>query len=68
MRRYNHYVGTDAERLAGRARNRVTRIHIRDAESIDVLRPPGKNILHKLEEDFVETSRVVMLGAGWWTR
>jgi hypothetical protein len=68
MRRYNHYVGSHAERFAGRARNRVTRIHVGDAESIDVLRPSSKNILHKLEEDFIETSRVVMLRAGWWTR
>jgi hypothetical protein len=66
MRRYNHYVGPHAERFAGRARNRVARIHIGDAESFDVLRPSGKNILHKLEKDFVETSRVVKLGAGWW--
>jgi hypothetical protein len=32
-----------------------------------VLRPSGKNILHKLKEDFIKASRVVMLGAGWWT-
>jgi hypothetical protein len=68
MRGYNHYVGSHAERLAARARNCVTRIHVGDAESIDVLRPSGENIFYKLEEDFVETSRVVMLGAGWWTR
>jgi len=61
-------VGSHAERFAGRARNRVPRIHVGDAESIDVLRPSGKNILHKLKKDFVKTSRVVMLGAGWWTR
>jgi hypothetical protein len=68
VRSNDHDVRAHAKLLAGRARNRVTRIHVGNAKSIDVLRPPGKNILHKLKEDFVETSRVVMLGARWWTR
>jgi hypothetical protein len=68
MRRYHHYVGSYAKFLAVRARNRVTRIHVCNAKSIDVLRPSGKDILHKLKENSIETSRVVMLGAGWWTR
>jgi hypothetical protein len=68
MRRYHHYVGSHPERLAGGARNGVTRIHVGDAEPIDTLRPSGNYTLYKLKENTIETSRVVMLGAGRWTR
>ena len=68
MRRYQHNVGSHAKLTAGRARNRVTRIHVCNAKSIDVRRLSGKVILHKLKENPIETSRVVMLFAGWWTR
>jgi hypothetical protein len=68
MRRYQHNVGSHAKLPAGSARNRVTRIHVCNAESIDVRRPSGKVILHKLKENPIETSGVVMLFAGWWTR
>jgi hypothetical protein len=68
MRRYQHNVGSHAKLPAGRARNRVTRIHVCNAKSIDVRRPSGKVTLHKLKENPIETSRVVMPFAGWWTR
>jgi hypothetical protein len=68
MRRYQHNVGPHTKLPTGRARNRVTRIHVGNAESLDVLRPSRKNILYKLKEHLIETSRVVMLGAGGWTR
>ena len=68
MGRYQHDVGSNAKLPAGRARNRVPRIHVCNAKSIDVRRPSGKVILHKLKENSIETSRVVMLGAGWRTR
>ena len=61
MRRYQHNVGSHAKLPAGRARNRVARIHVCNAKSIDVRRPSGKVILHKLKENPIETSRVVML-------
>jgi hypothetical protein len=44
-----------------------TRIHVGDTESIDVRRPPGKNIGYELKENPIETSRIVMLGSGRWT-
>jgi hypothetical protein len=53
---------------AGRARHPLTHIHVGNAKSIDVLRPSGKAILYPLKENSIETSRVVLLGAGWWTR
>jgi hypothetical protein len=68
MRRYQHDVGSHAKLPAGRARNRVTRKHVCNAKSLNVLRPSGEDILHKPKENAIETSRVVMLGAGWWTR
>jgi hypothetical protein len=67
MRRYQHDVGAHAKLPACRAGNCVTRIHVRNAKSLDVLRPSRKDILYELKEHLVETSRVVMLGAGWWT-
>ena len=68
VRRYQHDVGSHAKRPAGRAWNRVTRKHVCNANSLGVLRPSGEDILYKLKEDLIETSRVVMLGSGWWTR
>jgi hypothetical protein len=68
MGSYHHNVGSHVKLPAGRARNPLTHIHVGNAESIDVLRPSGKSILHPLKESAIETSRVVMLGAGWWTR
>jgi hypothetical protein len=68
VRTDDHNVRAHTKGLAGCAWNRVTRVHVGNAKSLDVLRPSGENILHKLKEDFVETSWIVMLGAGWWTR
>jgi hypothetical protein len=68
MRSYHHNVGSHMKLPAGRARNPLTHIHVGNAKSIDVLRPSGKVILHPLKENTIETSRVVMLGAGRWTR
>src|ERR1700688_3646166 len=68
MRSYHHNVGSHVKLPAGRARNPLTHIHVGNAKSIDVLRPSGKAILYPLKENFIETSRVVMFGAGWWTR
>jgi hypothetical protein len=68
VRTDDHNVRAHTKGLAGCAWNRMTRIHVGNAKSLDVLRPSGENILHKLKEDFVETSWIVMLGAGWWTR
>jgi hypothetical protein len=67
MRRYQHNVGAHAKLPACSAGNGVTRIHVRNAKSLDVLRSSRKDILYKLKENLVETSRVVMLGSGWWT-
>ena len=52
---------------AGRARNPLTRIHIGNTKSIDVLRPPGIPVLQLLKENAIETFRIVMLGSGRWT-
>src|ERR1700722_581084 len=68
MRSYQHDVGSHAKRLAGRARNRVTRKHVCNANFLGVLRPSSEDILDKLKENAIETSRVVMRGTGWWTR
>jgi len=68
MRSYQHNVGSHAKLPTGSARNRVTRIHVCNAKSIDVRRPSGKVILHELKENLIKTSRVVMLFAGRWTR
>src|ERR1700680_4230919 len=68
MRSHHHNVGPHVKLPAGGARNPLTHIHIGNAESIDVLRPSGKAILHPLKENSIEASWVVMLGAGWWTR
>jgi hypothetical protein len=67
MRSYHHNVGSHVKLPAGRARNPLTHKHVGNAESLDVLRPSGKVILQPLKEDTIETSRVVMLGAGWRT-
>jgi hypothetical protein len=68
MRSYQHDVGSHAELPAGCARNRVTRKHVCNANSLDVLWPSGEDILDKLKENSIETSWVVMLGTGWRTR
>ena len=68
MRTYQHNVGSHVKHPAGRARNPLPHKHVGNAKSVDVLRSPGKAILHPLKEDLIETSRVVMLGAGWRTR
>jgi len=68
MRSQHHNVGSDMKLPAGCARHPLAHIHVGNAKSIDVLRPSGKAILYPLKENSVETSRVVMLGAGWWTR
>ena len=68
MRSYQHSVGSHMKLPAGRARNPLPHKHVGNAKSLDVLRPSGKVILHPLKENSIETSRVVMLGAGWWTR
>jgi hypothetical protein len=67
MRSYHHDVGSHVKLSAGRARHPLTHIHVGNAKSIDVLRPSGKAIRQPLKENSIETSRVVMLGAGWWT-
>src|SRR3984957_18013524 len=68
MRSYHHNVGSHVKLPAGRARNPLTHVHVRNAKSIDVLRPSGKAILQPLKKNSIETSWVVMLGAGRWTR
>src|ERR1700726_2538665 len=68
MRSYHHNVGSHVKLPAGRAGNPLTHIHVGNAKSIDVLRPSGKAIFHPLKENSIETSRVVMFGAGWRTR
>ncbi len=68
MRSYHHNVRSHVKLPARRARNPLTHIHVGDAKSIDVLRLSGKTILHPLKENSIETSWVVMPGAGWWTR
>jgi hypothetical protein len=68
MRSYHHNVGSHMKLAAGRARNPLPHIHVGNAKSIDVLRSSGKAIRYPLKENTIETSRVVMLGAGWWTR
>src|SRR4029077_12071667 len=68
MRSQHHYVGSHMKLPAGRARHPLTHIHVGNAKSVDVLRPSGKAILYPLKENSIETSRVVMLGAGWWSR
>ena len=65
---YHHNVGSHMKLPTGRARNPLTHKHVGNAKSLDVLRPSGKVILHPLKEHSIEASRVVMLGAGWWTR
>jgi hypothetical protein len=67
VRSYHHNVGSYMKLPAGRARNPLTHKHVGNAKSLDVLRPSGKVILHPLKENTIEASRVVMLGAGWWT-
>src|ERR1700680_1413819 len=67
MRSYHHNVGSHVKLPAGRARNPLTHIHVGNAKSIDVLRPFGKAILQPLKKNSIETSWVVMLGAGRWT-
>jgi hypothetical protein len=64
----DHDVRAHAKLPAGRAGDRVACVHVGNAKSFDVLRPPGKNIRHKLKEHFIEASWVVMLGAWRWTR
>jgi len=59
-------MGPDAKLSARRARDCVTRIHVRNAKSLDVLRASREDILDELEKDLVETPRVVMLGAWRW--
>src|SRR5713101_8128013 len=49
MRSYHHNVGAYVKLLAGRARNPVTRIHVGNAKSIDVLRPSSKAITSATE-------------------
>src|SRR5580704_12861253 len=49
MRSYHHNVGSHVKLPAGRARNPLTHIHVGNSKSIDVLRPPGKTILHPLK-------------------
>jgi hypothetical protein len=68
MGSYNHNVGSHVKLPAGRARNPLPHIHVGNSKFSDVLWPSGKAILHPLKEGSIETSRVVMLGAGWWTR
>ncbi len=68
MRSYQHNVGPHVKLPAGRARNPLPHIHVGNAKSRDVLRSSGKDILYPLKENTIETSRVVMLGAGWRTR
>jgi hypothetical protein len=68
MRSYHHNVGTHVKLPAGRARNPLPHKHVGNAKSLDVLRPSGNVILQPLKENTIETSRVVMPGAGWWTR
>jgi hypothetical protein len=68
MRSQHHNVGSDMKLPAGRARHPLTHIHVGNAKSIDVLRSAFQAILYPLKENSIETSRVVMLGAGWWPR
>jgi hypothetical protein len=68
MGSYHHNMGSHMKLPAGRTWHPLTHIHVGNAESIDVLRSSGKAILYPLKENCIETSRVVMLGAGWWTR
>ena len=68
MRSYHHNVWPHVKLPAGRARNPLPHKHVGNAKSLDVLRPSGKVILHPLKENTIETSRVVVLGARWWTR
>src|ERR1700680_2022900 len=68
MRSYHHNVGSHVKLPAGRARNPLPHKHVGNAKSLDVLWPSGKVILHPLKENTIETSRVVMFGAGWRTR
>jgi hypothetical protein len=68
MRSYHHNVGSHVKLPAGRARNPLPHKHVGNAKSLDVLRPSGKVILHPLKENTIETSRGVVLGAGWRTR
>jgi hypothetical protein len=55
-------------RLTGRVRNSGTRIHVRNAKSLDVLRPSRKAVCRPLKDNFIEASGLVMRGARWWTR
>jgi hypothetical protein len=68
MRSQHHNVGSHMKLAAGRARHPLTHIHVGNTKPIDVLRQSGKAILYPLKENSIETSRVVMLRAGWWTR
>jgi hypothetical protein len=68
MGSHHHDVGSHVKLPTGRPRNPLTHIHVGNAKPIDVLRPSGKAIRHPLKENTIETSRIVMLGAGLWTR
>ena len=68
MRSYQHNVGSNVKLAADRARDPLPHKHVGDSESLDMLWPSGKVILHPLKENTIETSGVVMLGAGWGTR
>ena len=68
MRSYHHNVWSHVKHPSGRAWNPLTHIHVGNTESLNVLRPSRKVIFHPLKENSIKTSRVVMLGAGWWTR
>src|SRR5579859_1421661 len=67
MRSNNHDVWAHVKfrfRLAGPVRHKSTCIHVGNAKPIDVLRPASKAIQSPLKEDFVETSGLVVHGAG----
>ena len=68
MRGYQHNVGSHVKHPAGRARNPLPHKHVGNAKSLSVLRPSGKAIFQPLKEDLIETSRVIVLGAGRWAR
>jgi hypothetical protein len=68
MRSYQHNVWSYVKHTAGRARHPLPHKHVGNAKSLDVRLSPGKVILHPLKENTIETSRVVMFGAGWRTR
>src|SRR5580704_4059055 len=68
MGTHHHNVGSHMKLSAGDTRNPLALEHVGNTESLNVLRPPGKVIFHPLKENTIETSWVVMLGAGWRTR